>query len=353
MLKIENTPLPAPLLRTGRADNSSQDGSGDCVLADVSSVGFACPFCEKVCKSAGGLGVHKRHAHPLEANKDVAPIVAKRRWRDEEVAILAKTEARLTFERGSCGNQELVQALPEFGRTLEAIKGRRKNPQYKALVQTYLAECQEAPVLQVETEHEVLPDVPLESPPAANEHPANTRSGPSAAEVLAGLLQRAASRTAKKGSERRTAGRRRNLIESDNGTETVRVSNRNISHHLLMVFPGSRRTDRIAGAVPSFCRLHDFLACLVTRCFLSPYKIICKIIFLFKCPWPFSLSGQACYLSISFAPKFGLDNTKRYSASSTTLQFRPYSSNSLRLVCQECANLRSASKFCSHETSSS
>lgn len=231
---------PAPPLRTGRANYPRQgERGGEVESAVVEPADYICPVCGTGYKTKIGLGVHKRRAHPVQANNDVVPIVAKRRWRDEEVALMAKTEARLTHEQGSCGNMELLDALEGFGRTLEALKGRRRYPEYKAMVQSYLAEYQEAPDIHEEEVQnvqetqetqgsdeiqEVLPVVRLESPPPADEHPAANVHDSGAADALAGLLQRAAAGLAKR-DKRQAAGQRHNQTENDH-IETARMSGR-------------------------------------------------------------------------------------------------------------------------------
>ncbi|CAG4957522.1 unnamed protein product [Parnassius apollo] len=104
--------------------------------ATVSAVSdWTCPVCGRVFTTKTGLGVHKRRAHPEVANAEAAPNMVKRRWRDEELALMARTEARLLEETGRCTKADLLQSLSGFERTLEAIKGKRRCGEYKRLVQ--------------------------------------------------------------------------------------------------------------------------------------------------------------------------------------------------------------------------
>lgn len=129
-------------LGSGSAINPPRDGRSGEAASGLATPGCTCPVCGRVFRTLRGLGVHKRAAHPLEANVEAAPNAVKRRWREEEIALMARSEARLTRELGRCGNVELLNALPELGRTLEAIKGQRRKNEYKDMVQAYLQSAQ-------------------------------------------------------------------------------------------------------------------------------------------------------------------------------------------------------------------
>ncbi|CAB3246563.1 unnamed protein product [Arctia plantaginis] len=88
-------------------------GTRDTAQASEVGSGWVCPECERAFTTKIGVGVHKRRAHPLTTNIDAAPAQIKRRWREEEVALLAKTEARLVREFVQCTNQELANKLPQ------------------------------------------------------------------------------------------------------------------------------------------------------------------------------------------------------------------------------------------------
>uniref|UniRef100_A0A2A4JRQ0 C2H2-type domain-containing protein n=1 Tax=Heliothis virescens TaxID=7102 RepID=A0A2A4JRQ0_HELVI len=98
---------------------------------------WTCPDCGRSFKTKIALGVHKRRAHPMAANAEAAPPqVIKRRWAEEEVELLARTEARLAGVGSSAMNMELMKELPSLGRSLEAIKGYRRKESHKSRVQS-------------------------------------------------------------------------------------------------------------------------------------------------------------------------------------------------------------------------
>ena len=101
-----------------------------------------CPHCRKQCRGARCLAVHTRAAHPesyhSERTAAIGTAIAaqvKSRWDSEESAIMAQEEARLRSLRVKFLNQGLLQYMPQ--RTLEAIKGHRRRPDYKSLVEMY------------------------------------------------------------------------------------------------------------------------------------------------------------------------------------------------------------------------
>lgn len=130
-------------------------------------LGFTCSQCHKAFKTKIGLGVHTKRTHPIEANAGVAPAQEKRRWRDEEVALMARAEAKVIVAKGSCGNQELIKELPDFGRSLEAIKGKRRAEAYKTLVRNFLAELEASrgePSTLNDTSHTSIPSNDVRCP---------------------------------------------------------------------------------------------------------------------------------------------------------------------------------------------
>lgn len=77
----------------------------------------------------------------------------KARWADEEVAMMAAEEVRLTQAGVTFVNEPLTAFMP--GRTVEAVKGKRRQVAYKNLVQGLLAEAttaEEPEVVQVRSE---------------------------------------------------------------------------------------------------------------------------------------------------------------------------------------------------------
>ncbi|CAF4948378.1 unnamed protein product [Pieris macdunnoughi] len=93
-------------LGSGSAINPPRDGRSGEAASGLATPGCTCPVCGRVFRTNRGLGVHKRAAHPLEANVEAAPNAVKRRWREEEIALMARSEARLTRELGRCGKGE-------------------------------------------------------------------------------------------------------------------------------------------------------------------------------------------------------------------------------------------------------
>lgn len=106
--------------------------------------GFGCEFpgCGRSFETATGRGLHHRRAHPDWYDQRQNIVHVKARWNDEETRLLAREEATLTRRNVKFLNQALLEIFP--GRTLESIKGKRKQAAYKQLVQEFLAEDQPA-----------------------------------------------------------------------------------------------------------------------------------------------------------------------------------------------------------------
>lgn len=100
---------------------------------------YACEFpgCEREFGTKTGRGLHQRRAHPdwMDAQQNTAAI--KERWSEEETLMLARREADLTIQGVRFINQAMVDIFP--GRSLESIKGKRRQPAYKKLVQDLLS----------------------------------------------------------------------------------------------------------------------------------------------------------------------------------------------------------------------
>lgn len=108
-----------------------------------------------------------------------------------------------------------------------------------------------------------------------------------------------------------------------------------------MVLPAFRLTDRIVGTVMRYLP-----SALSRMQFLRPYKFLIYV--------PAFLPFWAGPTIGFVLPKWG--STTQHVARRRTVPLSTllsYSSKHLRLVCQECANLRNALKFCSLDTSSS
>lgn len=93
---------------------------------------WPCDLCERAFPTKNGLGQHKRRSHTEEANNAINVERVRSRWSDEEVRMMARSEATAMNEGVANMNQYLLTQVPN--RTLEAIKSRRKNPGYKQLV---------------------------------------------------------------------------------------------------------------------------------------------------------------------------------------------------------------------------
>lgn len=105
--------------------------------------GFACEFpgCSRSFDTKTGRGLHHRRAHPdwYDAQQNIEPV--KARWNEEETLLIARKEVELIKLNTKFINQALVLAFPN--RTLEGIKGKRKQLAYKQLVERLLAESSE------------------------------------------------------------------------------------------------------------------------------------------------------------------------------------------------------------------
>ncbi|CAG4985912.1 unnamed protein product [Parnassius apollo] len=193
--------------------------------ATVSAVSdWTCPVCGRVFTTKTGLGLHKRRAHPEVANAKAAPNMVKRRWRDEELALMARTGAQLLEETGRCTNADLLESLSGFERTLEAIKGKRRCGEYKRLVQECRAKVKDksppkssqAPEsrgsTQPESESVALSVQPLpaeNAPPVADDpspHYCSVPDNSCADQIVADLLERAAMRRSRHGLGSRSVG---------------------------------------------------------------------------------------------------------------------------------------------------
>ena len=73
------------------------------------------------------------HASVVASRADIS----KARWDPEEVQLMALDEARLVRQGCRNLNQALADRVP--GRSIEAIKGRRRNPEYKTRVAELLS----------------------------------------------------------------------------------------------------------------------------------------------------------------------------------------------------------------------
>lgn len=96
-----------------------------------------------------GLRRHITAAHRVRANEEVAPASRKVRWSEEELIMLAKTEAKLVHE-GKTAVELNGHLVTRFNgtRSLESIKGQRRKPAHKAAVERELAVLRSRPLAQ-------------------------------------------------------------------------------------------------------------------------------------------------------------------------------------------------------------
>lgn len=115
---------------------------------------YACEFpgCERTFDTKTGRGLHHRRGHPDWTDERQNLVAVKARWNDEETRLLARREVELVRAGVRFINQSLVEAFPE--RTLEAIKGKRKQPVYRRIVAELLEQpADDEAEVRVELEH--------------------------------------------------------------------------------------------------------------------------------------------------------------------------------------------------------
>jgi hypothetical protein len=111
-----------------------EDGVGPSQIVEPK---YVCVLCHppREFKGKSGLGVHRRHAHIEVVNADITTARKNKRWNEEEKTLLAEEEAISIVEGGvQFMNQRLHSRFP--GRTLDALKGMRKKPEYRAEVES-------------------------------------------------------------------------------------------------------------------------------------------------------------------------------------------------------------------------
>lgn len=97
---------------------------------------FNCQYCARTFDTLIGLGVHKRIKHKDEVDAENAREDKKARWSEEEIRRMAVKEAELLHQKVRFINQELVKYFTS--RTVESIKGARRKPEYKRMVEDHL-----------------------------------------------------------------------------------------------------------------------------------------------------------------------------------------------------------------------
>jgi len=95
-----------------------------------------CSDCGRLFDSVRNLSQHRRLVHTsgyYDAVVKQVKVSKKSRWDHEEMVLMAREELRLIKRGVSNMNQELTKVMS--GRTLEAIRGRRRALDYKQLVE--------------------------------------------------------------------------------------------------------------------------------------------------------------------------------------------------------------------------
>lgn len=108
----------------GSDTNQSEEGEA--------GVEHICDICRLTFANAQLLGSHRRRAHPVQHNDEINVERVRARWTTEEIKIMAGFEVEAIKEGVRFINQYIERKLPN--RTLEAIKGQRKKPDYKVMV---------------------------------------------------------------------------------------------------------------------------------------------------------------------------------------------------------------------------
>lgn len=108
------------------------------------------PECQRTFSSIRGRSLHEQKTHKNFYDTQQTTVVHKRaQWSQEEKLLLAKLEARLTIQGVRHLNFGLVPLFPS--RTLEAIKGQRRQPTHKIAVRKYLDEMEAGPLPSPQT----------------------------------------------------------------------------------------------------------------------------------------------------------------------------------------------------------
>lgn len=160
----ENSQLRMPTNTTGPQSSGPQASTSN----DTQT--HSCTACNRAFPTARGLGQHIRRAHPAQANDAIVVERSKLRWNAEELRFMADHEARADIAGNLVGlNQRLLSLIPH--RTLEAIKGKRRNAEYRSLVEDRIATLRNETAIdqidEADADHRepvsssVISDVPL------------------------------------------------------------------------------------------------------------------------------------------------------------------------------------------------
>lgn len=123
---------------------------------------FACSLCNARFPTSIGRGQHMRHAHIEAYNRSIEVDRVKARWSKEETEIMAYEEAQASL-KGEVTHMNQYLAGIIVHRTIEGIKGKRKQKAYKDLVQRYLDEGIEQGHATEEAMVETVAATPIES----------------------------------------------------------------------------------------------------------------------------------------------------------------------------------------------
>ena len=160
-------------LRDGKDSDAGLGGIGNRQIAAETVIGnpqiHLCSECGRPFRFS--IGVHFRSTHPMKANAVVVVDRVKFRWNPEEVGRLARAEAIAMVKGVKFMNLHLEALFPE--RTLESIKGKRRDLTYRAMVQEYYQQGLEEPEPD---DGEGDPDPSGGSGPSSNESPLGTNS---------------------------------------------------------------------------------------------------------------------------------------------------------------------------------
>lgn len=93
-----------------------------------------CPYCDRSFTTSIGRGVHVRRAHPNEANRMVQVATMRVRWTQEEIETVAAAEADARIHGNVRFMNEHLMTVFEQRFSLDRLKGLRRKPTYKTLV---------------------------------------------------------------------------------------------------------------------------------------------------------------------------------------------------------------------------
>lgn len=96
---------------------------------------FSCDYCDNSFLTKIGLGQHMRHSHPVQHQaRSMAGAPRNRRWNDDERRTLAILELNVVNE-GYTGSLDKCLSNLFTGRTVDAIKGQRRQTAYRSIME--------------------------------------------------------------------------------------------------------------------------------------------------------------------------------------------------------------------------